>query len=109
MLKLLPLIHRMPRRLDRLSRALEQGKFSTRSRFLSDAQDRRYLTRMAADALLTVLATASGIAGAILLGHAGGPRLSASLSLYELLSYSLLLAAGALTLRALHSLLRARD
>lgn len=109
MLKLLPVIHRMPRRLDRLSRALEQGRFSTRSRVLADTQDRRYLTRLAADSLLTMLATATGITGAILLGHAGGPRLSAGLSLYELLSYSLLLAAGALALRALSSILRARD
>ncbi|MBO0814452.1 MAG: AarF/ABC1/UbiB kinase family protein [Actinobacteria bacterium] len=109
MLKLLPIIHRMPRRLDRLSRALEQGRFSTRSRVLADSQDRRYLTRLAADSLLTVLATATGITGAILLGHAGGPRLSADLSLYELISYSLLLAAGALALRALNSILRARD
>lgn len=109
MFKLVPLIQRMPRRLDRLSRALEQGTFSTRSRVLADHQDRRYLARLASDALLTVLATATGIVGAILLGHAGGPQLSADLSLYELISYGLLLSAGALALRALNSILRTRD
>ena len=105
--KLLPLIRRLPRRLDRITSALEHGRLSGGVRLFADDRDRRVVTRLVHQSLLTVLAAATGITAAILLGTGGGPRVAPSLSLYELIAYGLLILSGALTLRLLTSILRA--
>jgi ubiquinone biosynthesis protein len=105
--KLLPLIRRIPRRLDRISSALEHGRFSIGVRPLADDRDRRVVTRLVHQTLLTILAAATGVIAATLLGTPGGPQLAQDLSLYQLLSYSLFIVSAALTLRVLTSILRA--
>ncbi|SDU64371.1 ABC1 kinase family protein [Jiangella alkaliphila] len=104
--KLLPLARRLPRRLDRLTSALEHGRFSSGTRVIADRQDRAFITSLVHQSLLTVLATAAGVVGAILLSIEDGPQLTTSLRLLELVAYSLLLLGGVLTLRVLTSILR---
>ena len=103
--KLLPLVRRLPRRLDRITAALEHGRLSTGVRPFADERDRRVVTRLVHQTLLTILAAAAGIVAAILLGIDGGPQVAAGLSLYQLLAYNLLIASGVLTLRVLTSML----
>lgn len=103
--KLLPLIRRIPRRLDRITSALEHGRLSAGVRPFADDRDRRIVTRLVHQTLLTVLAAAAGIVAAILLGTTGGPQVTPNVTLYELLAYNLLIASGALTLRVLTSML----
>jgi ubiquinone biosynthesis protein len=74
----------------------------------ADDRDRQVVTRLVHQSLLTVLAAATGIIAAILLGTGGGPQVAADLSLYALLGYVLLILSGALTLRVLTSVLRSR-
>lgn len=105
-IKLLPLIRRVPRRLDRLISALEHGQLSTRTRVLADEPDRQFITRLVHQSLLALIATAAGIVGAILLGTDGGPQVAQTLSLFHLIAYSLLIVSGALALRVLTSILR---
>lgn len=107
--KLLPLVRRLPRRLDRITSALEHGRLSTGVRPFADARDRRVITRLVHQSLLTILAAATGIVGAILLGIDGGPQVAPGLSLYQLLAYNLLIVGGALTLRVLTSMLSTTD
>lgn len=102
---LLPLVRRIPRRLDRITRALEHGRLSTGVRPFADERDRRVVTRLVHQTLLTILAAAAGIVAAILLGTDGGPQVAPGLSLYQLFAYNLLIASGALTLRVLTSML----
>lgn len=104
--RLLPLIRRLPRRLDRITSALEHGRLSTGVRLFADDRDRHVVTRLVDRTLLVLLASASGIVAAILLGTAGGPQVAPDLSLYQLIAYSLLTLGGALTLRVLSSILR---
>lgn len=104
--KLLPLARRLPRRLDRITSALEHGRLSTGVRPFADDRDRQVVTRLVHQTLFTILAAATGIIAAILLGIDGGPRVAPSLTLYHLLSYTLLITSGALTLRVLTSVLR---
>lgn len=106
--KLLPLVRRLPRRLDRITSALEHGRLSTGVRPFADDRDRRVVTALVHQTLFTILAAATGIVAAILLGIEGGPQVARSLTLYHLLSYILLIASGALTLRVLTSILRSR-
>jgi hypothetical protein len=104
-IKLLPLVRRIPRRLDRITSALEHGRLSTGVRPFADDRDRRVVTGLVHQTLLTILAAATGIVAAILLGTDGGPQVAPGLSLYELLAYNLLIAGGVLTLRVLTSML----
>lgn len=102
---LLPLIRRIPRRLDRITSALEHGQLSTGVRPFANDHDRQVVTRLVHQTLLTALAAAIGLVGAILLGTSGGPQVDQNLSLYELLAYCLLIVSGGLTLRVLTSML----
>jgi ubiquinone biosynthesis protein len=106
LVRLLPPARRLPRRLDRITSALEHGRLSTGVRPFADDRDRQVVTRLVHQSLLTVLAAATGVTAAILLGTGGGPQVAPELSLYELIAYSLLLLSGALTLRLLTSILR---
>ncbi len=103
---MLPIVRRLPRRLDRITSALETGRLSTGVRPFADARDRRVVTRLVHQTLMTILAAAAGVVAAILLGIEGGPQVTGGLSFYQLLAYNLLIAGGALALRVLTSMLR---
>ncbi|HXT87892.1 MAG TPA: AarF/UbiB family protein, partial [Trebonia sp.] len=55
---LLPQLRRFPRRLDRIGGALEDGRLTLNVRLLADPSDRRYLTGLVHQVLLTFLAAA---------------------------------------------------
>jgi ubiquinone biosynthesis protein len=58
--------------------------------------------------LLAFLAAASGVVAAILLGTPGGPQVSPTLSLLQLIGYNLLIIGGILGLRVLYVIVRDR-
>jgi ubiquinone biosynthesis protein len=98
---LLPLLRRMPRRIDRIADAAEHGRLSVNVRLLAERRDRRYLTGLVHQVLLTVIGAASGLMAVLLLGMRGGPRLTPSIELYAVLGYALLIVAVILVLRVL--------
>jgi ubiquinone biosynthesis protein len=51
--------------------------------------------------LLTILSATAGIMAVLLLGTGGGPRVTATVSLYQLLGYNLLVVCAILALRVL--------
>ena len=53
---LLPLLRRLPRRIDRIGGALEAGRLSVNVRFLADKGDRRIVTVLLYLVLTTILA-----------------------------------------------------
>ena len=105
---LLPVLRRLPRRFDRVTSALEQGRLSLNVRLLADERDRRVITGLTHQFLLAFLAAASGIVAAILLGTPGGPQVSPTLSLLQLIGYNLLIVGGILGLRVLYVIVRDR-
>jgi ubiquinone biosynthesis protein len=105
---LLPVLRRLPRRFDRVTGALEQGRLSLNVRLLADERDRRVITGLTHQFLLAFLAAASGIVAAILLGTPGGPQVSPTLSLLQLIGYNLLIVGGILALRVLYVIVRDR-
>ncbi|HEY2313672.1 MAG TPA: AarF/UbiB family protein, partial [Streptosporangiaceae bacterium] len=74
LIALLPVLRRLPRRLDRVTGAMEQGRLSLNVRLFADERDRRLVTGLTHQFLLAFLATASGIIAALLLGAPGGPE-----------------------------------
>ena len=105
---LLPVLRRLPRRFDRVTGAMEQGRLSLNVRLFADERDRRVVTGLTNQFLLAFLGAASGIAGALLLGTTSGPGISSSVTLYQVIGYNLLLIATILALRVLFTIFRNR-
>ena len=105
---LLPLLRRLPRRFDRITGALEQGRLSLNVRLFADQRDRQVVTGLTHQFLLTLLGAAAGIIAALLLGIPGGPQVSATVSLYQVIGYNLLIVAAILVLRVLFTIFRNR-
>jgi ubiquinone biosynthesis protein len=101
-------LRRLPRRFDRVTGALEQGRLSLNVRLFADERDRHMVTGLTHQFLLAFLAAASGVVAAILLSTSGGPQISPTLSLLQLIGYNLLIVGGILGLRVLYVILRNR-
>ena len=98
---LLPLLRRLPRRIDRIGGALEAGRLSVNVRLLADEGDRRIVTGLLYLVLTTFLAAASGIMAVLMLGLRGGPTITSRVSLFQFLGYCLLVISAILALRVL--------
>ncbi len=106
---LLPMLRRLPRRLDRIAAAIEQGRLAINVRLLADVRDRRVVTALLQQVLLTVLGATAGLMAVLLLGTPGGPAVTASVSLYQLFGYNLLVISVVLVLRVLVLIFRRAD
>ncbi|MFI9591992.1 ABC1 kinase family protein [Nonomuraea sp. NPDC052265] len=103
---LLPMLRRLPRRVERIASAAEHGRFSLNVRLLADDRDRRYVTGLVHQVLLTVLGATAGLMAVLLLGIEGGPVVIGTTSLYQLLGYNLLVIAAIMVLRVLALIFR---
>jgi ubiquinone biosynthesis protein len=108
LITLLPVLRRLPRRFDRITSAVEQGRLSLNVRLFADERDRRVVTGLTHQFLLTILGAASGIVAALLLSTPGGPKITPTVSLYQVIGYNLLIAASILALRVLFTIFRNR-
>jgi hypothetical protein len=63
----LPILRRLPRRLDRLADAVEHGRRNVTVRLLADRRDRRPVTRPVHQGLLTVLGAVAGVMAVLFL------------------------------------------
>lgn len=103
---LVPVLRRIPRRIDRIGGALEDGRLTVSVRLLADASDRRYLTGLVHRVLLAFLAAAAGIMAVMMIGLRGSPALTRSVSLYSFFGYCLLVVAAILAVRVLVQVFR---
>jgi ubiquinone biosynthesis protein len=108
LIALLPVLRRLPRRLDRVTGAMEQGRFSLNVRLFADERDRRVVTGLTHQFLLAFLGAATGVVAALLLGAPGGPKIAPSVTLFQLFGYNLLIVASVLVLRVLFLIFRNR-
>ncbi|HEV2087437.1 MAG TPA: AarF/UbiB family protein [Cryptosporangiaceae bacterium] len=103
---LLPVLRRLPRRVDRITGALEQGRLGLNVRLFSDEQDRRFATDLVHQVLLAFLAATTGIMAVYLLGASGGPAVTPAVSLFQVFGYNLLVVSSILALRVLFVIFR---
>jgi len=108
LMTLLPFLRRLPRRADRITGAMEQGRFSVNVRLFADERDRRVVTDLTHQFLLTLLGAATGIGAVLLIGAPGGPEITPTVSLFQVIGYNLLLVASILVLRVLFAIFRDR-
>jgi ubiquinone biosynthesis protein len=103
---LLPMLRRLPRRVDRIAAAVEGGRLSLNVRLLADERDRATISGWLQLGVLTVLAAAAGIMAVALLALKGGPAMTGTVSLYQFLGYCLLVICSLLALRVLAAVFR---
>jgi ubiquinone biosynthesis protein len=105
---MLPVLRRLPRRVDRITGALEAGRLSVNVRLLADERDRRMVTGMLHQVLLAFIGATAGIMAVLLLMTTGGPRFLGEITLYQIFGYNLLLISAMLGLRLLFTVFRAQ-
>ncbi len=99
---LLPVLQRIPRRLDALADAAQRGELSVNVRVLADERDRSFVSGLVQQLTVTLLAAAAAIGGILLVLAADrGPEVSEGVALYPLLGATLFLFAFVLAARAL--------
>jgi ubiquinone biosynthesis protein len=103
---LLPMLRRLPRRVDRIAAAVEGGRLSVNVRVLADERDRKVITGWVQLVVLTVLAATAGGMAVALLALKGGPAMTAAIGLYQFLGYCLLVICALLALRVLAAVFR---
>ena len=102
-------VRRVPRRLENISRSLEQGTFSVRLRSFEGAGERRWIEGMlgqVTSTLVGVTLLATGIALAI---SSGRPQLTEDVPLFPFLGSVVGLGGLLLLVRSLRAALRRRD
>jgi ubiquinone biosynthesis protein len=104
---LLPMLRRLPRRLDRITAAVEGGRLNVNVRLLADERDRNTVTGWLHQLTITVLAATAGLMAVVLLAIKGGPVMTPTVSLYQFLGYCLLVICSLLALRVLARVFRA--
>ncbi|MFJ8964015.1 ABC1 kinase family protein [Lentzea sp. NPDC102401] len=104
----LPMLRRLPRRIDRITGAMEQGRLSMSMRLFADERDRSFVTGLLHQVMLTVLGATAGVMAVLLLGASGGPEVAADIGLYQVFGYNLLIISVLLGLRVVVTVFRPR-
>jgi ubiquinone biosynthesis protein len=108
LLTLVPMLRKLPRRADRISAALAQGRFTTNLRLFSDLQDVSVITTLVNRAVLALLGSALGVISVILLLARGSPGIAGGVTVLQLLGYVGLFFSIALMLRVVVEILSPR-
>ncbi|WP_410632857.1 ABC1 kinase family protein [Amycolatopsis sp. cmx-4-83] len=103
---LLPVLRRLPRRIDRIGAALEEGRLSVNIRLFSDERDRDVVTGLVHEVLLAFVGAATGLMAVFLLAGNGGPRILPDLTLHQVFGYNLLVISALVGLRLLFVVFR---
>lgn len=98
---LLPMLRRLPRRVDRIIAATEGGRLSVNVRLFADERDRKLIGNWLQQVVTTVLAATAGLMAVVLLTIKGGPVMAPAVSLFQFLGYCLLVICSLLALRVL--------
>jgi ubiquinone biosynthesis protein len=100
-LQLLPMMDRMPRRINKITEDLEHGRFSMNMRVLETPSDRRFLTSLFQQLIVAVLAGAAVVGAIMLITSSEGPMLTTDIRLYSFFGFFLLFGGFVLSMRSL--------
>jgi ubiquinone biosynthesis protein len=106
LVSLAPILRRLPRRVERVIAAAEHGRFGINIRPLADERDRAFIRGLLNQIIMTVIAATTGVMAVVLLSIHGGPQVTPSVSMYQLIGYHFLLLAAILGLRVLAPVFR---
>jgi ubiquinone biosynthesis protein len=108
LLTLLPLVGRLPRRFDKITEDLEAGRLTVTMRALQHPSERDFLTGLAQQVVVAVLASGTALGGVLMVTSEAGPMMTDKLPLYTFLGFVLLLFGFVLGSRAVVLVFRHR-
>ena len=108
LLTLLPMLRKLPRRADRISAALAQGRLTTNLRLFSDPRDVSVVTTLVNRAVLGLLGSALGVMSVLLLQARAGPAITKGTTALQLFGDVGLFLSVTLILRVAIDILRPR-
>lgn len=100
---------RLPERVEQVSAALADGRFTVRARAFADPADRRWVRDQVTNAVAAGFGIAACILAVVLVVRPGGPMLTAQLSLFTLLGAVLGFCGITLALRVMVQLFHRRE
>ncbi|MFH9263203.1 ABC1 kinase family protein [Streptomyces sp. NPDC017546] len=105
---ILPMLRRLPRRVERIGASLEDGRFAVRVRVLAHEGEQRFVSGLIHQMTVALLAACTGLMGVVLVvfGTGRGPRVADQVGLFPLLGYQCLAVSAILMLRALYTAMR---
>jgi ubiquinone biosynthesis protein len=103
-----PLLRRVPRRLDRITAAMERNEWGQNVRLLAHEDDLRLAHRFFGRAVVAFLSAAIGVVSALLVGVNGGILVAGGVTLAQAIGYLGLAAATVLGTRVLVAISRDR-
>ncbi|MCC2594149.1 AarF/ABC1/UbiB kinase family protein [Tessaracoccus sp. OS52] len=106
---LVPLIQRLPRRISRITEQLEDGTLVVNMRTMGSQHERSYVTGLVQQVSTSLLASAAGIGGVMLLQADGGPTFLPGLGMWPFLGLTFLFIAFVLGTRVLIDIFHGRD
>jgi ubiquinone biosynthesis protein len=104
--KLIPLMKRAPRHLDRIATLISRGDLRANVSLFSNREDVNVVTGLVNRSVLALTGSTVGIVSAILLGISGGPDLTSTMTLLDLFGYIGLTAGAVLILRVVLATIR---
>lgn len=100
LLEALPIVSQLPRRVNRIADDLQGGRLSINMRLLAHENDRRYVTWLFQQVVVSILAGFCVLGGIVLLVFGeGGPAMTSYMSWYTAMGYIVLFAGFVLSLR----------
>ncbi|MPY93444.1 MAG: phosphotransferase [Acidimicrobiia bacterium] len=107
--EVLPMLRRLPRRLDRIASALEQERFTANVRLFADARDRRFVAKLVEEVLLAFVGAVAGVMAVVLLATTNGPTVTENVTFLQLVGYHLLVISAVILLRGIFRASRRGD
>ena len=106
LLRMAPVLRRLPRHIDRVATLAERGDLRARVSLFSADQDVRVLTRLVNRIVLAFIGATVGLISVGLIAVKGGPDFTGSTSLYSFFGYFGLFCSTVLIMRVLIAILR---
>ena len=103
---LMPVLQRLPRRMERIAASIEHGTLTTNIRLFSHPEEARFVSRLVSRAVMAFLSAAVGLMAVILLRTPGGGDLTDTLTVFQAFGYAGLVISSALMLRVLAGIAR---
>ena len=105
----LPILRRLPRRLDQLTATVEDGRLEIRVSLLDSERERQFVSMLVGRSIFAFLGAALAIVSAMLLSALGGPAVVPGVPLLPALGYCGLFASAVLILRVIVGVARDRS
>jgi ubiquinone biosynthesis protein len=104
----LPILRRLPRRIDQLAATLDDGRLAIHVSVLETETERQFVAKMVGRSIFAFMGAALGLISVQLLSFSGGPLLGGGVTLFHSIAYVGLLASAVLILRVVVGVARDR-